>query len=150
VECCRRVWGDYLDKELGIRGQGPELENCMKIKSFRDLRVWQLAMELVELVYRRTREFPKYEVYGLSSQIQRSAVSVPSNIAEGHTRESTKEFLHHLSIAQASLAELDTQLEIAVRLKYISRNELSTLTEMIVSLGKQQYALRNSLLKSRT
>jgi len=134
--------------ESGIRGQGPELENCMEIKSFRDLRIWQLAMELVERVYRLTRGFPKQEIYGLSSQIQRSAVSVPSNIAEGHTRESTKEFLHHLSIAQASLAELETQLEIAVRLNYLSRNELNTLTEITISLGKQQYALRNSLLKS--
>jgi four helix bundle protein len=83
----------------------------MKLESFRDLRVWQLAMELVELTYRVTQSFPKHEVYGLTSQIQRAAVSVPSNLAEGHTREHTKEYLHHLSIAQASLAELETQLE---------------------------------------
>ncbi|HEV8369232.1 MAG TPA: four helix bundle protein [Pyrinomonadaceae bacterium] len=119
----------------------------MKIKSFRDLRVWQLAMELVERVYRLTRDFPRHEVYGLSSQIQRAAVSIPSNLAEGHTREHTKEFLHHLSMAQASLAELETQLEIAARLNYVSRNELNPLTELAISLGKQQYALRNSLLK---
>jgi hypothetical protein len=62
----------------------------MKIKSFRNLRVWQLAIEVVELVYRLTRSFPRSEVYGLASQIQRAAVSVPSNIAEGHTREHTK------------------------------------------------------------
>ena len=96
----------------------------MKIHSFRDLRVWQLAMEVVELVYRLSRSFPRSEVYGLSSQIQRAAVSVPSNIAEGHTREHTKEYLQHLSIAQASLAELETQLEIAIRLKYALRNAL--------------------------
>lgn len=86
----------------------------MKLNSFRDLRVWQLSMELVEIIYRLTQNFPKYEIYGLTSQIQRAAVSVPSNIAEGHTREHTKEFLHHLSIAQASLAELETQLEISI------------------------------------
>jgi len=94
----------------------------MKLKSFRDLRVWQLAMELVEITYRLTKNFPKDEMYGLTSQVQRAAVSVPSNIAEGHTREHTREFLHHLSIAQASLAELETQLEIGARLKYLSIN----------------------------
>jgi four helix bundle protein len=119
----------------------------MKLNSFRDLRVWQLGMELVELIYRLTQNFPKYEIYGLASQIQRAAVSVPSNIAEGHTREHTKEFLHHLSIAQASLAELETQLEIAARLKYVETSELGPILERVVSLGKQQYALRNALLR---
>lgn len=115
----------------------------MSLNSFRDLRVWQLSMELVEIIYRLTRNFPKHEI----SQIQRAAVSVPSNIAEGHTREHTKEFLLHLSIAQASLAELDTQLEIAARLNYLETNELGPVRERVVSLGKQQYALRNALLK---
>ena len=82
-------------------------------KSFRDLRVWQAAMDLVEQVYTLTQMFPKQEMYGLASQMQRAAVSIPSNIAEGHTRAYSKEYLHHLSIARASLAELQTQLEIA-------------------------------------
>ena len=119
----------------------------MKLKSFRDLRIWQLAMELVELVYRITRRFPKEELYGLTSQIRRAAVSIPSNIAEGHTREHTKEFLHHLSMAQASLAELDTQLEISQRLHYLSDDTMTQLVERMTSLGKQQYALRNALLR---
>jgi len=119
----------------------------MRLNSFRDLRVWQLSMELVEIIYRLTRNFPKHEMYGLTSQIQRAAVSVPSNIAEGHTREHTKEFLHHLSIAQASLAELETQLEIAARLNYLETSELGPVRERVASLGKQQYALRNALLK---
>ena len=119
----------------------------MTIKSFRDLRVWQLAMELVEVVYRLTRSFPKSEIYGLASQIQRAAVSVPSNIAEGHTRESTKEYLNHLSIAQASLAELETQLEIAVRLKYVSLGDSQPIVAHVGSLRRQLYALRNALLK---
>ena len=93
----------------------------MSIKSFRDLRVWQAAMEFVEAVYHLTHMFPKHEVYGLASQTQRAAVSVASNIAEGHTREHIKEYLHHLSIAQSSLAETETQLEIAARLKYLTR-----------------------------
>ena len=119
----------------------------MRLTSFRDLRVWQLSMELVEIIYRLTQNFPKHEIYGLTSQIQRAAVSVPSNIAEGHTREHTKEFLHHLSIAQASLAELETQLEIAVRLNYLSRDEFDRILERVVALGKQQFALQNALLK---
>ena len=120
----------------------------MKIKGYRDLRVWQLAMEVVELVYRLTRSFPRSEVYGLASQIQRAAVSVPSNIAEGHTREHTKEHLQHLSIAQGSLAELETQLEIATRLKYASTPDSLPIAERVGSLGRQLYALRNALLKT--
>ena len=119
----------------------------MKIMSFRDLRVWQLAMDLVELVYRLTRSFPRNEIYGLASQIQRAAVSVPSNIAEGHTREHSKEYLHHISMSQASLAELETQLEIAIRLSYVSLQEARSIAEHAESLGKQLYALRNALLK---
>ncbi|HEX3144767.1 MAG TPA: four helix bundle protein [Pyrinomonadaceae bacterium] len=84
----------------------------MQIRSFRDLRVWQAGIDLVRSVYELTLNFPRSEVYGLASQMQRAAVSIPSNIAEGHARESTKEYLHHLSIAQASLAELETQIEI--------------------------------------
>jgi four helix bundle protein len=115
------------------------------INSFRDLRVWQGGMNLVEQVYRATQTFPRNELYGLISQMQRAAVSVPSNIAEGHTREHLKEYLHHLSMAQASLAELETQLEIAKRLGYLSPAQLKELLNSVASLGKQLYALRNSL-----
>jgi len=118
------------------------------MKSFRELRVWVAAMDLVEEVYRLTRAFPKAETYALANQIQRAAVSIPSNIAEGHTREHLKEYLHHLSMAQASLAELETQLEIARRLDYISSEQLKQVLESTSSLGKQLYALRNSLSKS--
>ena len=119
------------------------------MKSFRDLRVWQKAMDLVEKVYLLTQKFPREEIYGLQSQIRRAVVSVPSNIAEGHTREHIKEYLHHLSMAQASLAELETQLEIAVRLKYLMPNYVRELLAEIASLGKQLYALRNALVRSR-
>jgi len=115
------------------------------INSFRDLRVWQAGVDLVECVYQITRTFPKYEMFGLASQMQRAAVSVPSNIAEGHTREHSKEYLNHLSIAQASLAELETQMEITARLHYITPAELEETIERISSLGKQLYALRNAL-----
>ena len=118
----------------------------MTIKSFRDLRVWRAAVDVVESVYRLTQGFPKQEAYGLTSQIRRAAISIPSNIAEGHTREHNKEFLHHLSVAQASLAELETQLEIAKRLEYITSEELSQVLQQLSSVGRQLYALRNSLL----
>ena len=81
--------------------------------------------------------------------MQRAAVSIPSNIAEGHARESTKEYLQHLSIAQASLAELETQMEIGKQLKYISEDNASRLIEKISSLGRQLFALRNALTNPR-
>ncbi len=115
--------------------------------SFRDLRVWQAGIDLVESVYRVTQAFPKHELYGLASQMQRAAVSVPSNIAEGHTRAHNKEYLHHVSIAQASLAELQTQLEIAMRLDYCSREQYDHLFGQAASVSRQLYALRNALMK---
>ena len=115
------------------------------MKSFRELRVWQRAIDLVERIYLLTQRFPREEIYGLTSQIRRASVSVPSNIAEGHTRHHLKEYLHHLSMAQASLAELETQLEIANRLKFIEPSQLNDSLREIESLGKQMFALRNSL-----
>ncbi len=119
----------------------------MAISSFRDLRVWQAGLDLVESVYRLTQAFPSHELYGLAAQMRRAAVSVPSNIAEGHTREHSREYLHHLSMAQASLAELETQLEIARRLEYLSRDQLEKTLNEASALGKQLYSLRNALLK---
>lgn len=121
----------------------------MQIKSFRDLRVWQAGIELVRIVYEITSKFPRHETYGLASQMQRAAISIPSNIAEGHARESTKEYLQHLSIAQASLAELETQIEIAKQLNYISEEVTTHLLDKISSLGRQLFALRNALMKPR-
>ena len=114
-------------------------------KGFRDLRVWQCGMELVEEVYRLTRGFPKEELYGLTSQLRRAAVSIPSNIAEGQTRKHVKEFLQFLSTAQGSLAEVQTQIELAGRLKYLSAEQIEPALERADSLAKQLYALQNSL-----
>lgn len=105
-------------------------------------------MDLVEEVYRLTRTFPAHELYALTAQMRRAAISIPSNIAEGHTREHRNEYLHHVSVAQASLAELQTQLEIAARLKYLSQEQLSETLEHATSLAKL-YALRNALSKKR-
>ncbi len=102
-------------------------------------------MELVESVYLLSAAFPPEENYGLKSQIRRAAVSIPSNIAEGQSRASTKEFLNHLSIAQASLAEVETQLEISVRLKYLAVDLVTSTTQSIQKLGKQLHALRTAL-----
>ncbi len=102
-------------------------------------------MELVESVYRLSAEFPPEESYGLKAQIRRAAVSIPSNIAEGQSRASTKEFLNHLSMGQASLAEVETQLEISVRLKYLVAAQVTTTVSAIQKLGKQLHALRSAL-----
>ena len=87
-------------------------------QNFRALKVWQLGMQLAEEVYHLSQGFPKHETYGLGSQIQRAAVSIPANIAEGHAMGSTKDFLRFLAIAQGSLAELETHLMLAERIRY--------------------------------
>src|SRR5437764_1229466 len=95
-----------------------------EIQTYRDLRIWEEAMELVEEIYKITSAFPKDELYELTSQMRRSAISIPSNIAEGHGRKGSKEFMHHLSIAKGSLAELETQLILSLRLQYLNRDDL--------------------------
>ena len=97
------------------------MEERKKVQQYRDLKAWQKAMDLVELVYEATRSWPKDEVYGLTNQVRRAVVSVPSNIAEGQGRNSPKEFMHHLSIARGSLLEVETQVLIAQRLGYIQQ-----------------------------
>lgn len=115
------------------------------IRSHRDLLVWQRAIELVEQCYRLTVEFPKNETYGLSSQLQRAAVSVPANIAEGHGRKSTGAFLHHLSIAYGSLSELETHVEIAQRLKYVTSDNVAGLNAKIEETRRMLAGLIRSL-----
>lgn len=124
-------------------------EGNSRITSFRDLRVWQQAMDLVEEVYHFAEKLPKSELYGLASQLQRSAVSIPSNVAEGHTREHRKEFLHHLSMAQGSLAELETQVEIVARLDYVALEDAAGILDKTDSLGGQLRALRSALARSQ-
>jgi four helix bundle protein len=118
-----------------------------KISHFRELRVWQGGMDIVEQVYRVSACFPKSELYGLTSQVRRAAVSVPSNIAEGHSKASTKEYVNHVSIAQGSLSEVETQIEIARRLGYMSSEVAALVLDRASTLGKQLYALRDALVK---
>jgi four helix bundle protein len=112
---------------------------------YRDLKVWQAAMQLAEDVYRLTAQFPKHETYGLASQLQRSAVSLPSNIAEGQGRNSRKEFHHFLGIALGSLAELETQLILAQHLDYLTEEQISTALQNADEIGKMLKGLQKSL-----
>ena len=108
------------------------------IKSHKDLKVWQESMDLVEDVYKLTSTFPKEELFGLTSQIKRSCVSVPSNIAEGAGRKGKAEFARFLYIAMGSLSELDTQLELAERLSFWKRDE---------EIFKRVYYIKSMLAK---
>ena len=104
--------------------------------TYHDLRVWRNAMELTLNVYRATRKFPAQEMYGLSSQLRRAAVSVPSNIAEGKGRSSDKELLQFLSRARSSVYELQTQLAIAETLGYLSNSERQCVGEQATDVGR--------------
>jgi four helix bundle protein len=115
------------------------------IRSYQDLKVWQLGIVLAENVYRLTAAFPKHELYGLGSQMQRAAVSVPSNVAEGSSRDSTREYLKHLSIAVGSLAELETQLIISHRLEYCSADQRDALVAHLKEIGRMLSGLQRSL-----
>lgn len=113
--------------------------------SYRDLEVWQLGMDMVASAYELTNEFPPREMYGLTSQLRRSAVSVPANIAEGHARDSTKEFLHHISFSMGSLAEVETHLLIAERLKFVQQEQIIPLLELCGRIGRMLRSLQKSL-----
>src|SRR4051794_27864423 len=106
---------------------------------YKELKIWQRAMELVTDIYKVTARFPDKERFGLISQINRASVSIPSNIAEGAGRNSTKEFLRFLSIAHASSYETETQLIISRNLNYLSINELDVLTEKLNEWQKMSY-----------
>lgn len=115
------------------------------VRSYRDLIVWQLGMALAKKIYTSTESFPKSELYGLVSQLRRCSVSVPSNIAEGHARDSTKEYLHHLSIAMGSVAELETLLMLANELGYLPKSGLDDLLAIADDLGRRLRGLQKSI-----
>ena len=106
------------------------------MKGYRDLIAWQKAMELVTEIYRISQRFPKEELYGLTNQLRRAAVSIPSNLAEGHGRNSPKEFHHFAGNARGSLLEVETQLEIALNLGYLSKEIANQLQLKTSELGK--------------
>jgi four helix bundle protein len=121
----------------------------MMIESYLDLIVWQKAMDLVVEVYRLTQRFPKDELYGLVSQMRRAAVSVPSNIAEGQGRRTRGEFLQFLGQARGSLAELNTQAILALRISLLPAPEAKALELQIVEVGRLLSGLQNSLTADR-
>jgi four helix bundle protein len=114
-------------------------------QAFRDLQVWQRAIQLTVVIYRLTQSFPREEIYGLSSQIRRAAVSVPSNIAEGQGRLSVGEFRQFLGIARGSNYELQTQLEIARSLGFGNSTMIEEAEGLSHEVGKMLYALLESL-----
>jgi four helix bundle protein len=117
----------------------------MDFKGYRDLEVWQKAMDLVVVCYQTTKGFPKSETYGLANQLQRAAVSIPTNIAEGRERQHSKEFLQHLAIAYSSLAELETHVQIARRLNYIDGKQLTGLLDKTAEIGRMLNGLRKAI-----
>jgi four helix bundle protein len=116
-----------------------------KSRSYRDLNVWQLSIELVKGVYRVTQKFPAAEIYALTSQIRRAAISIPSNIAEGQGRASSKEFRQFLGIAMGSMAELETQLIIATEIDYMTSIELDRFQSSIDTIRKMTKSLAKNL-----
>src|ERR1043165_6627232 len=120
-------------------------ERVKAIRSFRDLVVWQKSMLLVKHIYRMTQQFPGDERFGLTSQMRRAAVSIPSNIAEGQARHSTGEFIQFISNAEGSVAELETQLEIAADLMYCTIAQKDRVLSLAEEVRKMLNALRRKL-----
>ena len=119
----------------------------MKIKHYQELIVWQRAMDLVEQVYEASKAFPREETYGLTSQVRRAAISIPSNIAEGQGRTTRPDFLRHLSISYDSLLEAETQLLLAVRLRYLSETRCSAVRKLTSEVGRLLNGLISSLVR---
>jgi four helix bundle protein len=123
----------------------------MSVSRFRESKAWQLGMDLAERVYLLTDSFPKSETYGMTSQIRRSAVSIPSNLAEGHGRTSSKEFLQFIAIAYGSICELETQILLSHRLKYIETHDSELILELLIETSKTirglQKAIRERIAK---
>ena len=120
------------------------------IRSYRDLEVWRKAMEPAQRCYELTAEFPKREIYGLASQIRRAAVSIASNIAEGHSRRTRQAYLNHLSIALGSQSEVETQIDLSCRLGYISKEAAEVTLLMAGHVGRMLHALVTSLERKGT
>lgn len=115
------------------------------VRNYRDLIAWQKAMDLVDLTYRITRSFPKEELYGLTSQMRRAAVSIPSNIAEGQGRRTNGEFRQALSVAHGSIRELETQVMVARRQGFLGTDGESSLLQLAAEVGRLTQGLLNSL-----
>lgn len=116
-----------------------------KIKNYRDLVVWQKAMDLTTMLYQIVRKLPKEETYALSDQMRRAAISIPSNIAEGFGRNSTKEYTHFLYITKGSVCELETQLMLCVRIEYLTEIEIQPIMILLEEIGKMITTITKNL-----
>lgn len=121
------------------------MECIMDYRPHRNLDVWKRSMKFVRDIYQTTEPFPNAEIYGLTLQMRRAAVSIPSNLAEGAARKGTKVFKQYLNIAQGSISELDTQIELSLMLNYIDRNLYDTLIENLNTISKMLFGLSRSL-----
>jgi four helix bundle protein len=147
--------GEGREKRGGRRGERGERrgereftfrkKTKMSIKDYRELIVWQKAMDLVEKIYHITRTFPREEIYGLTSQIRRAAVSIPSNIAEGNGRNTTRDYIYFLGVAYGSVKEVETQVLIAERLQYVNSTSSTELVNMTGEIARLISGLTNSL-----
>ena len=121
------------------------IESVTKIQSNQDLKVWNLGMDLAVELYQISRAFPAEERFGLTSQIRKSAISVPSNIAKGHARSSTRDYIRFLRISKASLAELETQAILSQRLGYFDRETITPFLDQTRTLGRMLNSLISKL-----
>ena len=115
------------------------------MRGYRDLKVWQLGFDISLAVYELTSDFPQSELYGPTSQLRRAAVSIPSNIAEGHSRSSTKDLIRFINMAKGSLAELETQLLIARSLGYCNSSKIDGILELVDEQSRMLSGYRRSL-----
>ncbi len=142
------VVGSQLKKLSVVSCRLSVEKDKMSGQSYRELVVWQKSMQLVTNTYLVTESFPKSEMFGLTSQLKRAVVSIPSNIAEGQGRDSTKEFLYHLSVAYGSLMEAETQIQIAINLSFIEKERADRLFDQCGEVGRMLNGLTRSLRKS--
>ncbi|HZZ30091.1 MAG TPA: four helix bundle protein [Pirellulales bacterium] len=117
----------------------------LKVRHYRHLKVWERSMGVAKTVFKLTERYPKQQTFGLAIQSQRAAISIPSNIAEGQARDSTLEFLHHISYALGSLAELETQLILAADLGFVAPQAIDDLLSQLNEIGKMLRGLQKSL-----
>ena len=139
--------GEWTVGTVGGRNRAvaPSGEEMMKVQSYKELVAWQKSVDLVAEIYRCSKAFPREEVYGLSAQLRRAAISIPSNIAEGQARLSTGEFRQFLSNARGSLAEVETQIVIAQKLEYLKETCARDLLRSTGEVGRILNGLINSL-----
>ena len=119
----------------------------MANSTYKDLKVWSKSIDLAVAIYKAAKQLPKEELYGLSDQMRRAVVSIPSNIAEGNQRDTTREYIHFLHIAKGSVAELDTQILLCDRLGYIKKEDVDDLNNQCSEIGRMLNGLINKLLE---